>query len=123
MLSTTLVDHVFARNRRASKSPRSLKRFFRSNVALGEFFVADVKLFLRQTGEQVAELEAGFDRFIAFGSVEWERFKKSVKAQSLSGFSPAFGDRSVPYATERPPRVFDDARMAAPVQKETNTGL
>ena len=50
----------------------------------------------------MAELEAGMTRFVKFGSVEWERFVKAVKGQTLSGYDAAFGDRLMPSS-----RTFD----------------
>jgi len=85
-----------------------VKRFWRSNIAVGAMAVQDMRRFYAKSAEESALLQQDMRRFLTYGSTEWRRLVVQVRRFAID-FDPAFGDSATPMqAGDGPVQVFDD---------------
>jgi len=93
-----------------------VRRYWRSNVALGVLLREDMRLFfIENTQTETAEMQASLRRFVAYAGKEWKDFRASLGRFLGDDSGRAFGDRGVPSRGDAGRAVFEDPR-AYPVR-------
>lgn len=106
------VEDFFAYSRiELTRLDAGVRRFWRSNVALGILSIEDMRLFfIEHTREEAAELQASLRRFVSYAGKEWKDFRGAIARFCWDDSARAFGDRNLPLGGSPPggddPRIY-----------------
>ena len=67
-----------------------LRRYWQTQIESRHKTLEDLKRFLYKAEEEVAQLQAGWDRFVGLGHEEWETLKERVRYNFTHEFTSAF---------------------------------